>query len=417
MMSILRVVSLFVVLHILGESVRAGEVDPHMATRNVVLVTTDGLRWQEVFRGADESLINEEAGGVADVESLRRKYWRETPEARREALMPFLWTTVARKGQVFGNRDKKSLARVTNGKNFSYPGYNELFTGFVDPGIDSNEKRPNPNVGVLEWLNRKPAYHGKVAAVASWDVFPFILNVERSGLSVNAGWMPFAGPSPSRTERLLNDLMSRSIHDWDDCRNDVFTFRVALEHVRHRRPRVFYMGLGDTDEYGHGGRYDLYLRAAHEADAALKTLWDEIQSHSQYRGTTTLIVTTDHGRGDPPKGWRGHGEKIVGSDATWLAVLGPDTPPLGERSETKTVTQSQVAATIAALLGEDYNAENPKAAAPIAEILVPGGGRGVVPLRPASEAKAPPATPECQDGRTLQSGPSVSETADPESCP
>jgi hypothetical protein len=370
-------------LIVLGTPAIGGEDGPPRLTRNVVLVTTDGLRWQEVFRGADESLINQEDGGVADADALRRQFWRETPEARREALMPFLWGTIGRQGQIFGNRDKGSSARVTNGRNFSYPGYNELLTGSVDPGIASNKKRPNPNVSVLEWLQGKPAFKGKVAAVGSWDVHPFILNVERSGLPVNAGWMPVAGDSTSRNERLLNDLMGRSIHEWEDCRNDVFTFRVSLEYLRRHRPRVFYMALGDTDEYGHGGRYDLYLRAAHEADAAIKTLWEELQFQAQYRGTSTLIVTTDHGRGDPPRAWRGHGEKVAGSDATWLGVLGPDTPSLGERCETRLVTQNQVAATIAALLGEDYNAEAPKAGPPIAEVLPAQGVR----VRPVDEAK------------------------------
>jgi Type I phosphodiesterase / nucleotide pyrophosphatase len=383
MSSILRVSTLLILLHALCMSVDAREAESSTVTRNVILVTTDGLRWQEVFRGADASLINKEDGGVADPDSLRRRFWRETPEARREALMPFLWGTIARQGQVFGNRDKNSPARVTNGKNFSYPGYNELFTGFVDPSIDSNEKRPNSNVSVLEWLDHQPAFRGKVTAVGSWDVYPFILNVERSKLPVNAGWMSFKGSSLSRNARLLNDLMSRSIHDWDDCRNDVFTFRVALEYLRHERPRVFYVGLGDTDEYGHRGRYDLYLRAAHEADAAIKTLWDELQSHSQYRGSTTLIVTTDHGRGDPPQDWRSHGEKIAGSDATWLAVLGPDTSALGERSESKLVTQTQVAGTLAALLGEDYCTAAPKAGPPIADVLPVG-------VRPEGKSKVSP---------------------------
>ena len=34
-------------------------------TRNVVLVTIDGLRWQEVFRGADWSYATPEGGGVS----------------------------------------------------------------------------------------------------------------------------------------------------------------------------------------------------------------------------------------------------------------------------------------------------------------------------------------------------------------
>ncbi len=362
----------------------ADAAEPRPTTRNVVLVTTDGLRWQEVFRGAEASLLNKKDGGVADLVGLRRDFWRETPEARREALMPFLWSTVARQGQILGNRDKKSLARVTNGRNFSYPGYNELFTGSPDPRIDSNDKRLNPNVTVFEWLNGKPAFHGKVAAVGSWDRYPFILNVERSGLPVNAGWMPLPGFSLSQGQTLLNLLMSRSVPDWIDCRNDVFTVQVALEQFHRTAPRVFYLGLGDTDEYAHAGRYDQYLRAAHQADSAIRSLWEGLQNHPQYRGTTTLIVTTDHGRGDPPQGWRSHGEKVEGSDAIWIAVLGPDTPALGERSELKTVTQSQVAATLAALLGEDFNADAPKAAPPIADVVKPGAG----PI--ADAAPAPP---------------------------
>ena len=140
----------------------AADEQPRTATRNVVLVTSDGLRWQDVFRGADPALLNQPDGGVSDVEAIRREYWRETPEARRETLMPFLWTVVARRGQLYGNADKASPAKVANGINLSYPGYNEMFTGSPDPRIDSNDKRPNPNVTVFEWLNRRPGYRGKV---------------------------------------------------------------------------------------------------------------------------------------------------------------------------------------------------------------------------------------------------------------
>ena len=108
-------------------------IEPRPATRNVVLVTADGVRWQEVFRGADETLLNQKDGGVSDVDALRRDFWRRTPEARREALMPFLWSVVARQGQIYGNRDKGSPAKVANGMNFSYPGYNELLTGCARP--------------------------------------------------------------------------------------------------------------------------------------------------------------------------------------------------------------------------------------------------------------------------------------------
>jgi hypothetical protein len=347
---------------------------PQPSTQNVILVTLDGMRWQEIFRGADAALLNKKDGGVLDVPELRRRFWRETADARREVLIPFFWEVVARRGQLHGNADKGSPARVANGMNFSYPGYNELLTGHPDPKIDSNDKVPNPNVTVFEWLNRKPAFRGKVTAVGCWDVFPFILNVKRSGLYVNAGWVPFDGQALTESQIVLNRLIAQAPRQWDDSRDDAFTFQVALEHLRRDTPRVLYIGLGDTDEHAHAGRYDHYLRAAHDADANLRALWDELQAHPQYRGATTLLVTTDHGRGDPPRGWCDHGAETKGSEAIWIATLGPDTPALGERSNTAAVTQSQVAATIAALLGEDFRADVPTAAPPIADVIRPARG-------------------------------------------
>ena len=68
------------------------------AADNLIVVTLDGFRWQELFSGADESLLNKESGGVSNVAPLKQRYWRDTPEARRVALMPFFWEQVAKHG-------------------------------------------------------------------------------------------------------------------------------------------------------------------------------------------------------------------------------------------------------------------------------------------------------------------------------
>lgn len=349
--------------------------DDELATRNVVLVTLDGLRPEEVFRGADEAFLTKKAG-VSNPDRLRARFWRESPAERREALMPFLWKVVAREGQLFGNADRGSVARVTNGRNFSYPGYNEILTGAADDRVDSNDKRPNPNVNVLEWLQDRPGFgKGSAAAYGSWDVFPFILNRERSGLAVNAGWEPIEDGELTPRQVLLNDLSTSLPRHWDNVRYDALTFEAALEHLRKHRPRVLYLALGETDDYAHEGRHDLYLDSAFRSDAMLAKLWATLQGTPGYRGATSLIVTTDHGRGGVPDGWKGHGADVPGADRIWIAALGPDTPPLGERSDVGPVTQSQVAATVAALLGQDYRAEFPKAAPPLADVIRPGKGR------------------------------------------
>jgi hypothetical protein len=334
-------------------------------TENVILITFDGLRWQELFTGADEALMNKENGGVENVDALRKEFWRDTPAARREALMPFFWNVIAQQGQVFGNQHKGSAAKVTNGKNFSYPGYNEILTGFPDDRIDSNAKRPNPNVTVLEWLNQKPRYKNRVAAFCSWDVFPSIINPERSGVFVSAAHEPVQDGKLTERQELLNRLMSDIPPPWGSVRWDALTFHHAMEYLKKHKPRVLYVAFDETDDWAHDGRYDRVLQAARYTDSFIKALWETVQTMPEYRGKTSLVITTDHGRGDAPTAWKSHGANVKGAENIWVAALGPDTPALGERANVETVTQSQVAATVAALLGEDYCAAVTKAGKPV----------------------------------------------------
>jgi hypothetical protein len=340
-----------------------------LKTENAILITLDGMRWQEVFNGADQQLLNKTNGNVSDTNLLTQEFWREIPEARRTALLPFLWTVVAREGQMFGNTNRGSIARITNDKKFSYPGYSEILTGHADPRISSNDKTNNPNVTVLEWLHQKPPYRQRVAVFTSWDVFPYIINRQRSGVLVNSGIEPIMDRRLTAREEFLNQLMIDATPIWSGVRPDALTFHAALEHFKKHKPRVLYVAFDETDDWAHDGRYDRYLHAANHIDRFIRTLWETAQSMSQYRGKTSLLVTADHGRGDGPTGWREHGEKTGGAEYIWLGALGPDTPPLGERSNAETVTQSQIAATLAALLGQDFCQGFPQAGKPIVSVL------------------------------------------------
>ena len=122
----------------------------------VILITADGLRWQEVFRGSDPKLINREDDGMKDAGDVRDRFANGPPAKRRERLMPFLWSTIATNGVVYGNRDKGSKVKVRNGHHFSYPGYSEILVGRPqDDLIDSNDNKPNPSPTVLEIVRRE----------------------------------------------------------------------------------------------------------------------------------------------------------------------------------------------------------------------------------------------------------------------
>jgi len=137
------------------------------ARSNVVLVTIDGTRWQEIFDGADLRLL-ENKKETGDVAAGRKAFWRESVEERRAALAPFLWTTFARAGVLVGHVDVCSEVQVTNRFRISYPGYHELLCGFASESIESNKKVPNPDVTVLEWLHGRPGFRDSVAAFCSW---------------------------------------------------------------------------------------------------------------------------------------------------------------------------------------------------------------------------------------------------------
>lgn len=350
--------------------------------KNLFLVTVDGLRWQEVFRGLDLSLATNREYNQRS-EAIRALYWTSNAEERAESLMPFLHHTVFRNGTVVGNRDKNSCARVANDWYFSYPGYNEILTGVVDDTLDSNARIPNPNVTFLEQLNAREGYSGKVAAFTSWDVFPYILNVERSGLPLNA--FQQADPAETEMERFLNRLQEDIPSPWEHIRLDAFTQHYALSYIKNHHPRIVYIGYGETDDFAHDAQYDQYVMAANRTDRFIQELWQLIQDDPFYRESTILFITVDHGRGEEPEEtWRHHASKrsisgsmralaryeegIVGSEAVWMAAIGPGIPAQGlVRTDDECLTSDRIAATLLELLGEDYRLFNPEMGLPMQE--------------------------------------------------
>jgi hypothetical protein len=340
-------------------------------TENLIFVMTDGLRWQEVFRGADPALLNKKVGGVADLKVVRDRYWDDNVEQRRKKLMPFVWNTMVSSGQLYGDRDRHSDAYVTNQLNFSYPGYSEALCGLADSSVKSNDKVLNPNKSVFEWLNEQPAFHGRVAAFAAWDVFPFIFNAPRAQFPINAGYDPFTLLPDYPEVALLNRLKVEQPHYWDEEPFDALPFRTGIEYLKAKKPKLLFLSLGETDDWAHEKRYDLYLEAAHRTDDYLKFVWETIATMPEYRGRTTLVFGTDHGRGSG-KQWSTHGEKVRDSKYVFMMFMGPDTAPLGDRSDVPAVNQSQIAGTISALLGQNFDAAVPQSAPPINDVLPSG---------------------------------------------
>lgn len=334
-------------------------------TENLILVTLDGLRWQELFGGADSVLINDPEYSD-DTASLRRLFWAETPDDRRRKLLPFFWEKLTPEGLVLGNRWLGSRCEVANAHWFSYPGYAEMLCGQVDNRINSNRKVDNPHPTVFEFLNQKKRFHDRTAVFASWDVFPSIYNEKRSGIPINAAIETPDGHLNCR-EQLLDELQKQNPSPWDGVRDDLYTFHIGFEFLKKNKPRLLALHFDGTDDSAHDGNYDAYLKYANQTDQFLKILWNYLQKEPFYRQKTTLLITCDHGRGGAKDGdWKHHGRSTDGSDQIWMAVIGPDTPKKGEAAGPHPVVfQKQVAPTIAALLGYEFLADDPAPGLPV----------------------------------------------------
>jgi hypothetical protein len=343
-----------VVLYVVLAEIAAMAQPQEVKTKNVVIVTLDGYRWKELFGGADPRILHNPKY-VKDTTVW--EFADDSETKSREKLMPFLWNVIGSEGQLYGNRLYKNKVKCVNPFRISYPGYSEMLVGFNDFTVRSNAKKLNPNRTVLEFLQAQSEFRDHIAAFSTWDAFPYILRESESGIYVNAGVDTAAGNISDQEEWLnRNQAIIKNPHG---PRYDAFTFRYAMEYLKRERPKILFLSFDETDEHGHGGRYDEYLKSAHQADQMIGELWQWLQTQDDYKDKTTMLITTDHGRGSGKKLWKSHKALVPGSGQIWFAVIGPDTPSFGEMKTSGKYYQKQVAKTIAAFLGEDYQNIDP----------------------------------------------------------
>lgn len=352
---------LLIISFCLASLVSYSQVNP--SAGNVFIITTDGFRWQEVFRGADSALIRDTAC-VKDTGLICKQFWSPDPEERRRKLLPFFWSVIAENGRLSGNRIYGNEVNVANLYKISYPGYSEILTGFADKRFIPNLTVRNRNTNILEYLNTTENYAGKVAAFSSWNVMPFILNKQQTGIPVNSGY-EMLEEGEDTLNALINEVQQNTVHK-GHTRYDLLTYSSAKNYIEEKHPKVVFLGLGETDEFAHQGRYDKYLQKAHQVDQIIAELWYYVQTDPFYKDNTTFIITTDHGRGSKTARWSTHGFWVKGSGEAWMAMIGQGIAPDGERKEKEKVYQKQIASTVSVLLGENFHADDHPVANPVA---------------------------------------------------
>ena len=324
-------------------------VPPLNPENKLFIITLDGFRWEELFTGADSSLVSNPQINT-DTSLAKALYWTDDENQRREKLMPFFWSVIAKQGELYGNRKYHNNVNVANPYALSYPGYSELLTGSVDYSIWKNEKKKNQNKNILEELNSSTTYAGKVAAFTSWELFPYILDKEEKGSFVlNSGLQKIDGKDLTPAQSLINNIQQKVSDKNLPTRYDELTYIACKEYILKNQPSVVLLSFSGTDNAGHSKRYDQYLQEANNADRMIGELWRLLQSLPEYQGRTTFLITTDHGRGKKTK-WHDHGFLVPGSSQTWYALLGNKIAPHGEMKMKTQVYQKDLNGLITEIL-------------------------------------------------------------------
>jgi hypothetical protein len=351
-------------------------------TKQVILVTLDGVRWQDIFLGVDPTLAS-------------RHHLPDSALVDARTLLPNLYRLMVDGGVGIG-APGRGPGVVSTFSALSLPGYLELLSGRRDNPCRSNRCPPTSTPTILDQVRAlKGLGKDDVAALASWETIENAATSRPMTFTMSVGRHYGLTRSRVKVDEAASRLLAEGesahpapgLHDY---RPDRYTGPLALRFLEARRPRLLFIGLGDTDEYAHHDDYAGYLQALREADSFLGDLFATLASMGEYGATTTVILTTDHGRSEA---FFNHGYLAPESRRTWLFAAGGSVPALGLVTNSTERRIADVAPTIRLWLG--LPADRDKLAGSVLTELLPPPVDPTAPAteRPVAPASAPPASP------------------------
>ncbi|MGK5083829.1 alkaline phosphatase family protein [Bdellovibrionota bacterium FG-1] len=335
---------------------------------NVILITLDGVRWQDMLPNRPDP----------------RMLSRLPPELREQPLAPSMRKLFDEKGVILGDEHSStnpSIFQVSNDSNISLPGYQAILSGREGGACVSNECGPVKERTLPERLiQERHLPPEKVPVIASWT------NVKDAAISLatsstSAGQCPYVNAGPQEAIATQNTDLVKTINalqrqdppphsrDWQGVRKDRYTGLQALERFKEC-PEFMFVSFNDTDSWGHADNYEQYIRSIRDFDHWYQQLEAKMAVHGYGRNNTTIIITTDHGRGDDPNRFRYHDKNVPESNRTWLFALGPYvTKKAKSPSPAKTnYHQASIRPSIEALMGL-CPTQCPKCGVPIPELV------------------------------------------------
>lgn len=276
----------------------------------IAIVTIDGVRWREVFEGSDPRLSS-------------------GPPVPGATIAPNLHKLGLDRGAFVGAPGHGMI--TASGPNYiSLPGYTEILGGRPSLLCQQNDC---PRTKLPTILDEARAAGAKVAAFASWNPLELAATAAPGAFLLSCG---------RKSDGPLDPFPGHG-----DYRPDRVTANVALAYLEAEHPDVFFLGLGDPDEYAHRGDYAAYLASIRHADDVLGRMLAILDRGGERSQRTHIVVTADHGRADD---FRNHG-RMPEAARVWMVAAGPQFQARGMVTSLSERHLADIAPTLRRVLG------------------------------------------------------------------
>jgi arylsulfatase A-like enzyme len=267
-------------------------------TKHVVLIIVDGARYSETWGDSTRLLI------------------------------PFQNSVLLPQGCLVGNFRN-------NGYTWTNAGHDALATGAYEP-LDNGGNQFPANPSFFQYWRK---YSGEPAEKA-W----VISSKDKLYVLANTNDAEFKDKFMPRYDCGISGPFT-------GYRDDSVTTAQVISTLTQHHPDLLLINFREPDYSGHSGSWTNYLAGISNTDQYISQIWNALQNDPYYRGTTTLMITNDHGRhlDTVADGFVSHGDTCEGCRHISFSAAGPDF----KRNFTTTITYEQidVPRTIAELMG------------------------------------------------------------------
>ncbi len=270
---------------------------------NGIFVTIDGVRWQEFFRGVQKP---SRAGKPLGTSLF--------PKIQAMAKHGEAW--------IYGDGETGGTFRVANRAALSLPGYRGLLSGEFEDRCRTNSCANIDRETIFDGLIDRGFAARDLAAFTSWNGLGRALERHPGRITrdVDHDDYPKGVGADEANEAAAITARARADLPLWGARKDVYTHALANLYLDHHRPRFLYLSMLDSDEFGHLDQYRNYVDSLGHYDDWISDLRDKLRDMGAYGANTTIVLTTDHGRGNGLF-WVSHGMWLPSAFRTWAVVI------------------------------------------------------------------------------------------------